>query len=105
MVNEVKTEQEFEQILKLENVVIDFSAAWCGPCKLMAPKVEEFSEAVKNKVVVAKIDVDKFQNIAINYGVNSIPTFIYFKNGKEVHRCVGIQSKDILVDKAKNYLG
>lgn len=77
-------------------VLIDFWATWCGPCKMIAPVVEELSEELAGKVVVGKIDVDQEQTLAAKYGVMSIPTLVVFENGKEAKRAVGFRNKEQL---------
>jgi thioredoxin 1 len=79
-------------------VLVDFWATWCGPCKMLAPVIEEIAEEVKDEVVVAKLDVDKAQEIALRYQVMSIPTLILFKDGKEEKRTVGFQPKARILD-------
>jgi len=92
------TDQNFEQeVLKSEKpVLVDFWAAWCGPCQMMGPIVEELAEEVKDKYKVGKLNVDENRETASKYNVMSIPTLILFKNGKEVKQFVGVQSKDSL---------
>ena len=75
-------------------VLVDFWATWCGPCKLAEPVLEELSEAYKDKVLIAKIDVDKNPVQSQKYGVMSIPTTVLFKDGKELGRQVGFAGKD-----------
>lgn len=79
-----------EQVLKNKlPVLVDFYAEWCGPCRLAAPIIEEFSSIYENKLSIGKIDVDSNSATAVKYGVMSIPTVIMFKDGKEVDRKVG----------------
>jgi thioredoxin 1 len=75
-------------------VLVDFWATWCGPCKLAEPVLDELSESYKDKVLIAKIDVDKNPSQSQKYGVMSIPTTILFKDGKELGRQVGFAGKD-----------
>lgn len=84
--------------------VVDFYADWCGPCKMMAPVIDELTTELKDKAVVAKVNVDEEANIAGQYGISSIPTLIYFKNGQEVDRVLGVQSKDSIVTKVNSLL-
>lgn len=70
-------------------VMVDFWATWCGPCVALAPTVEDVASEYSGKAVIAKLDVDQAEDIAGQYGVSSIPTLIFFKNGEEVHRMVG----------------
>ena len=75
-------------------VLIDFWASWCGPCKMMSPVIDEIAEEMGDSIKVCKINIDEEQNLAVKYNVMSIPTFIVLKDGKEVDRSVGVQSKD-----------
>jgi len=92
------TDQNFEtEVLKSEKpVLVDFWAAWCGPCQIMGPIVEELAEEVKEKFKVGKLNVDENRETAGKYGVMSIPTLIIFKGGKDVKQLVGVQSKETL---------
>ena len=74
-------------------VLVDFWAAWCGPCKMIAPVIEEISQEYKDKVKVAKLNVEEAQSTATNFGIMSIPTLMLFKNGKVVKQIVGAVSK------------
>ena len=84
-----------------EPVLVDFYADWCGPCKMMAPVVEKISQELEGKAKVCKINVDDAGDIAAEYGVMSIPTFIVFKRGKLARTTVGVQSEEILKDMVK----
>lgn len=78
-------------------VLIDFWASWCGPCKMMAPVVDEIAESMGSSLKVGKINIDENQELAEKYNVMSIPTFIILKNGQETARTVGVQSKEEIV--------
>ena len=94
------TSENFKDVV-LNNekpVLVDFFATWCGPCKMMAPIVDTIADEMADKAVVCKIDVDEAQDIAMQYRVASIPTFILFKNGNAVETIVGGRPKDALVD-------
>ena len=80
-------------IVKSELSVVDFYATWCPPCKMLAPIMEEIGEQAKD-FQVAKIDIDQAIEVANEYGVMSIPTLIFFKDGKEIQRLVGFRNKD-----------
>jgi len=89
-VNEKNFEQE---VLKNDKpVVVDFYADWCGPCRMLAPILEQLDAAVAGKAVVAKLNVDENQQLAAKYNVMSIPTLIFFKDGKVAGHQVGLQS-------------
>lgn len=87
---------EKEVLEESKTVLVDFYAEWCGPCKMMSPVVDKLAEELGDAVKVCKINVDEAQNIAVNYNVMSIPTFIVFKNGEPVKKAVGVQSESEL---------
>lgn len=89
--------EDFNDIVSNGKVVVDFFATWCGPCKMLGPVFEKVSDEV-NDVKFVKLDVDKFNDIAREYGVMSIPTLILFENGNELKRNVGFMSEDKLKD-------
>lgn len=78
-------------------VLVDFYADWCGPCKAMAPVVETLAEEYQGKAKIGKINTDENQDIAMEYGIMSIPTFLVFKGGKVVKKMIGMQDKRTLV--------
>lgn len=79
-------------------VLVDFFATWCGPCKMIAPAVEQLAEEYAGKAAVYKLDVDEAQEIALEYKVMSIPTLIFFKDGQETERIRGALSKAELTE-------
>ena len=79
-------------------VIVDFYADWCGPCKMLAPILDELSEENKGTVEVYKINVDEEPELAKQYGVASIPTILSFKSGNEHKRVVGVRDKDTLLE-------
>ncbi len=98
--------EDFENIVlnNKENAIVDFWATWCGPCKMLAPTVEEIADELDGKIAVGKVDVDENRELAIKYGVMSIPTVIYFKGGEEVARLIGVQSREKLLETANKLL-
>lgn len=98
--------EDFENIVlnNKENAIVDFWATWCGPCKMLAPTIEEIADELDGKIAVGKVDVDENRELAIKYGVMSIPTVIYFKGGEEVARLIGVQSREKLLETANKLL-
>jgi thioredoxin 1 len=85
-------------------VLVDFWAVWCGPCKAIAPTVEELAKQYKGKVKVAKMDVDEHQQVPQQYGIRSIPTLLLFKGGRVVDTIVGAVPKSKLEDSLKKVI-
>lgn len=88
-------EKDFDKLIE-KKTVVDFYASWCGPCKMFGPIFEEVSN--EKNINFVKLDVDKYSDIAREYGVMSIPTIILFKDGKEVKRFTGFMVKDDFIN-------
>lgn len=86
-------------------VLIDFWAEWCGPCKMIAPIVDEIAEEYEGKVRVGKLDADEHQDVLMQYGVMSIPTLILFKNGEAVERITGYVPKNKITGMLESQIG
>ena len=89
-----------EKVLDSEGIaVVDFWAEWCGPCRMIGPLIEEMAKEYDGKALIAKVDVDSNPEISFKYGVRSIPTVLYLKNGEVVDKQVGATSKQVLSSK------
>jgi thioredoxin 1 len=95
---------EEEVINSDQPVLVDFWAEWCGPCKMIAPVLDEIASELDGKLTIGKLDVDQNQNTAMAYGVFSIPTLLLFKGGEPVERIVGFQPKQQLVSRLKAHI-
>ena len=94
------TDDNFEKlVLKSEKlVIVDFWAEWCGPCKAITPILDEISNEFGDKVLIGKVNVDEVKEVPVKYGIRSIQTLLFFKNGEITRQEVGLQSKQTLVD-------
>ncbi|MEN3001052.1 MAG: thioredoxin [Armatimonadota bacterium] len=106
MATKAVTEREWEtEVLQSPvPVLVDFWAIWCGPCRLIAPIVEELANQYAGKLKVLKVDVDQEQNLAIRYGIMSIPTLLLFKNGQVVDQIVGALPRGVIEERVKRHL-
>lgn len=94
-----------EEVLNSDKpVLVDFWAAWCGPCKLLGPTIEELHKDLGDKVKVGKVNVDENQSLAAAYGIMSIPTVLIIKNGKIMEQFIGIQPKGVYVDALNKHM-
>ena len=91
------TDQNFNQQTKNKVVLVDFWASWCGPCRMMAPVLNDVASELKGNSHVGKVDIQQYQSLATRFKVRNIPTLVLFKNGTEINRFVGIKSKDFLL--------
>ena len=100
------TDQSFQEtVLNSDKpVLVDFWAAWCGPCRMLGPIIEEVAEDFAGKAVVGKVDVDNNQQISVDYGIRNIPTVLIFKNGEVVDKIVGVAPKEVIAEKLNAYL-
>ncbi|MEE0865868.1 MAG: thioredoxin [Clostridia bacterium] len=95
----VTSENYENEVLKSDKkVLIDFYADWCGPCKMMSPIIDEIAEEMSDTVKVGKVNVDENQNLAMEYGVMSIPTVIILKNGEVQKTFIGVTDKEKIIE-------
>ena len=95
MIRHLENKEQFNELIK-DKVLVDFYAEWCGPCKMLAPNLEKLDYNI------LKVDVDKFKDLAISYGVMSVPTLILFKGGKEINKSIGYLDIDELKEMVGN---
>ncbi len=98
------TAGDFESTLSEGVSLVDFWAPWCGPCRMIAPVIEELAEDFDGKAKICKVNTDEEQEIAVKFGIRSIPTIMFFKDGEMVDQVVGAQSKQALADKINGLL-
>lgn len=99
------SEEEFDEFIRSHGLVlVDFWAEWCGPCRMIAPILDEISRDYAGKVVVAKVDVDRNRGLAMRFGIMSIPTLILFKNGRPVDMMIGARPRPAIEDMIKRHL-
>lgn len=98
------TSENFEATLSEGVALVDFWAPWCGPCRMIAPVIEKLAEEFDGKAKVCKVNTDEEQDIAVKFGIRSIPTIIFFKDGEMVDQVVGAQSEAALAEKINSLL-
>ncbi|MFP4259409.1 MAG: thioredoxin, partial [Desulfovermiculus sp.] len=95
MTSQIST-QQFDELISSGVTLLDFSASWCGPCKALEPVITQLSDQYADQAVIKKIDIDSNRDLAVQMGIQSVPTLIVFKDGQEKQRLIGMQRKDAL---------
>ena len=98
------TNDNFESVTSEGVALVDFWAPWCGPCRMIAPVIEELADEYDGKAKICKVNTDEEQEIAVKFGIRSIPTLIFLKDGQVVDQIVGAQSKQVLAEKLDSLL-
>ena len=100
------TDSNFEdEVISSEMLVlVDFWAVWCGPCRMIAPELKKLSEEKSGELKIGRLNVDNNRDIAIKYGISSIPTLLLFKNGQVVKKLIGAMSKDKILTEISQFL-
>jgi thioredoxin 1 len=99
------TTNTFDEKTKEGVSLVDFWAPWCGPCRMVAPTIEELAKSYEGKVTIGKVNVDENQELAARFGVKSIPTILFFKQGEQVDSVVGVKPKQAFEEKLDKLIG
>lgn len=102
----LKDNNEFKSVVLESSMpaMVDFFATWCGPCKMLSPVIDEIAEEFNGKAVIVKVDSDQMGETCADYQIKLLPTLVFFKDGKEVDRIVGVSSKEDIVAKLESLM-
>lgn len=95
----------FDETVKEGVTLVDFWAPWCGPCRMIAPVIEELAAEYEGKATIAKVNTDEEQDLAVKFGIRSIPSILFFKDGQVVDQMVGAASKQAFAEKLDSLIG
>jgi len=99
------TKENFDEVVSNGVSLVDFWAPWCGPCRMIAPVIDELAEDYEGKANICKVNTDEQQEIAVKFGIRSIPTILFFKDGEIVDQMVGAAGKNVFTEKLDALLG
>ncbi len=99
------TEENFESTIKKGVALVDFWAPWCGPCKMLSPVIDELASEYEGKAKICKVNTDEQEELGAKFGIRSIPTLLFVKDGEVVHQFVGVQTKVALKEQLNKLLG
>ena len=99
------TSSNFDETVKEGVTLVDFWAPWCGPCRMIAPVIEELAAEYEGKATIAKVNTDEEQELAVKFGIRSIPSILFFKDGQVVDQMVGAASKQAFAEKLDSLIG
>ena len=99
------TSENFENTIKEGVTLVDFWAPWCGPCRMIAPVIEELAEEYEGKANICKVNTDEQQDLAVKFGIRSIPTILFFKDGELVDQMIGAAGKNVFAEKLDALIG